>query len=270
MLFNIIMFQIGEEYQRGLYKKCCESVLREFPNDNIIIFHSFEEVFERYPALKEEYFSYHAFLERINKDIFYSSDLIRLLLTKYIDNMIYLDSDIYLHRNSNFREELIKNMPEKFVFTNLAPGYNFFYSKHESKKLKEWMSRAFAGDIYYSDDIATNYYPGFYNDEVVFYNQDKKPKFTHFNGLVPLKKGIVKNFYILKDCSSLEKLNELAYDETAIFYDNKLYHNNTNWAIQNTFDFNKTLPDISINDILALMNYRYNISFYNDITDIIN
>ena len=40
--------------------------------------------------------------------------------------MIYLDSDIYLHRNSNFREEFIKNMPEKFVFTNLSPGYNFF------------------------------------------------------------------------------------------------------------------------------------------------
>ena len=51
MKFNIVKIMVGTDKlldEDTLYKHCHESVQKEFPDDNIIIFHSFEEIERKY------------------------------------------------------------------------------------------------------------------------------------------------------------------------------------------------------------------------------
>ena len=56
---NIVLFHAGKYddcnwHKHSLFEKCYKSVEKEFKNDNIIIYHSVEQVFYDYPSIKED------------------------------------------------------------------------------------------------------------------------------------------------------------------------------------------------------------------------
>ena len=120
MKFNIVLFNIGIQYKFcNLYKRCLESIKKEFPEDNIIIFRSFEEIEKQY-YIPDCYWKRNAFQKM------FLTDYYRLCLSKYIDNMLYIDSDIFVYEG--FRDEIINNIQDK-DFVMFGPGHYLFFSK---------------------------------------------------------------------------------------------------------------------------------------------
>ncbi|MBR6612007.1 MAG: hypothetical protein IKK93_07205 [Campylobacter sp.] len=251
--FNVVIFHIGDSFKLDIYKKCLDSIRREFKDDNIIIFSSLDEIFEKYPGLKEEFYSYDKFFELIDNNLYYSLDLMRLLLAKRIPNMMYIDSDIYLPKNSNLKQVILKNIPEKCTFLSLDIGHHFFYCKKFPPSLGEWIDKAFAGGLYYSDDMAVDRYDGFYTESTQMLDKKIVPPFIHFKGLVHIKNGLLKKIFIINECDSIEDLNKIAYDDTAILYNNIFYHNYTGWVHQPLYNLNLSESEISLDDILNVM-----------------
>lgn len=251
--FNVVIFQIGDSFKLNIYKKCLRSIHREFKDDNIIIFSSLDEIFGKYPGLKEEFYSYDKFLKLIDNNLYYSLDLMRLLLAKRIPNMMYIDSDIYLPKNSNLKQTILKNIPKKCTFLSLDVGHRFFYCKKFPPSLGEWINKAFDGRPYYSDDIAVAQNDGFYTESTQMLDKKIVPPFIHFLGLGLIKIGILKKIFIINECDSIEDLNKIAYDDTAILYNNIFYHNRTGWVCQPLYNFNLSESEISLVDILNIM-----------------
>lgn len=134
--FNIVIFQIGDFYNRAtLYNNCIKSIREEFPNDNIMIFHSLEEIEEKYYIPHNEY--YDKFVKQ--QDIMAILDYVRVYLTNYISDMIYIDSDIMVY--SGFRNYLIKKINEnkKYVFIRFQLGTSLFYCKEKSEKINDFI-----------------------------------------------------------------------------------------------------------------------------------
>lgn len=118
MKFNIIKIMVGTDKlldEDTLYKHCHDSVLKEFPDDNIIIFRSFEEIEQKYGIPHFE----HSYIRFI-------SDYYRIQLTKYIDNYLYLDHDIM--PLPGFRNELIR-IAENNNSAFGVDGFYIIYSK---------------------------------------------------------------------------------------------------------------------------------------------
>lgn len=130
MKFNIVKIMVGTDKlldEDTLYKHCHDSVLKEFPDDNIIIFHSFEEIERKYNIPHFE-----------GKNLCFSSDYYRIQLAKYIDNYLYLDQDIMIF--PGFRNELIRLAENNNSIFGCA-GYSLIYSKNKNNlsEAVEWL-----------------------------------------------------------------------------------------------------------------------------------
>ena len=138
MKFNIILFHIGLYDERKsdylkIFSECFNSVLNEFYQDNIIIFHSFEEIFKQFPQIEDQIKTKYAEFWETTTDFRYKTDLIRVLLTQIYENMIYIDADIYIFKG--FRESLINQInlevnKDKLLYILPIQNLSIFYCKH--------------------------------------------------------------------------------------------------------------------------------------------
>ncbi len=141
----------AEKY--SLYKKCYDSVLKEFKNDNILVFHSIDEIFEKYPQMKKIIDNNKDFLEfqeKFLKSYFAAYlDLIRLLFTYFLNDYLYLDSDIYVL--PTFKKELVNRIKNNKVFYFYEQsGISCFYSKRFTpslQKLFKKFNKSYLNDV---------------------------------------------------------------------------------------------------------------------------
>lgn len=183
----------------SLYQKCYNSQLKEFKNDNLIVIHSFEELFEKFPLLhslitENSNFNY----QFTNMSIFEQADLIRFLLTSILDDYFYLDSDIYCCEG--FREKL-QNIIEKYSNKNLifccnGRGMQLFYNRKKrsfTKQEKNFFGKTYTSDYYFELES------GILNhSDTTHISPDEYLPHLHYQGLAKLSKAVriekVKSF----------------------------------------------------------------------------
>ena len=206
MVFNVVLFHIGDGFNETLesynenkniiYKKCYDSVKTEFKNDNIMVFYSFEEVFNKFKRLRNLYNKYQTFLNlsRVkNAGCYYSLDLLRALLTLFISNMVYIDSDI----------EVCPGLRNYLLDFNRSNGTilisylttSFFFSKNPSKEYIKFIDKAFNDNYYFNDvDSLKKFY--IKNNEVVI-DSMINGYLHHFNSMAEFKK--INSIYLIKN-----------------------------------------------------------------------
>ena len=123
MRFNIVLFHFKNvSLKIDLYKKCYDSIEKAFPKDNIIVFNSIDEVYEKYN------------IPKISTEFLFETDYVRLYLSKYLKNMIWFDSDIDLSPCPGFRNiilSIIKSNPDK-DFISFSNAIGCFFSRKEN------------------------------------------------------------------------------------------------------------------------------------------
>lgn len=160
LVFNVILLHIGETFddRKESFKedhpvlfKCFESVKKEFKDDNIIVFHSYEEIFEKFLEIKEVIDKkYLKFFYNKNTPENFKTDLIRILLTKYYENMLYIDADTYIEEG--FKAKLLKILKkdDETLFYIFSASISLFFSKTFFEKINIFL-RLFEND-YNGDD----------------------------------------------------------------------------------------------------------------------
>lgn len=223
---NIVCFHIGHPYDEtldsyydfpsSLYRKCFESLKKEFKDDNILVFHSFEEIFQKFPTLQEEYYTYNFLkINHVqNGGPYFKSDLVRSLLTKYLENMVYIDSDIEILPGT--RDAILKKYNENGIMYIPYGTICFFLSKHKSESYLRFMSDAFNDLNYVGDLWATNKHLK-YDDEIKRWDD---LKVRHFYALRRVS-AEVNNFLIIKECCN----------HSVQFIKKNIINNNKNIAI---------------------------------------
>lgn len=235
MVFNVILFHIGDGFDETLdsynenkniiYKKCYNSVKAEFKDDNITIFHSFEEVFNKFKRLRNLYNKYQTFLNLSivkNAGCYYSLDLLRALLTLFIPNMVYIDSDIEVC--PGLRNYLLEFNKSKNIMLISYYTTSFFFSKNPCKEYIKFIDKAFNDDYYFNDvDSLKKFY--IKNDEVII-DPLINGYLHHFNSIVEFQKitdiYLIKKDKILTD-DYLKSLN--IKDNILLAFSNKIYNN---------------------------------------------
>lgn len=154
---NIVLLHFGkyDERQNGykaIWSKCYDSVKLEFKDDKIYVFHSLEEVFKEFPDIKSKFFSYTNFLDTFGIDEnknYYFTDLIRLLLTNVLDDMLYIDADIYIKKGF---KKICKNIIKNIDYFFNGECFYLFYSKHKHPDINNFINKVFIanykGDMY--------------------------------------------------------------------------------------------------------------------------
>ena len=264
---TIIIFHIGDDYKDDynnkniLLKKCFKSIKREFKSHNIIVFHSFEEILEKFPLmrndLKEKRFE--SFLASKSPQL--KTDLYRILLTKYIDDMIYMDSDVYINRGQG--ENLINYLIEKSKYNNFI--YHtmtcFFYSKKYTNSVEPFLDTF---DEKYTSDLDSLGQSKIYenSDVLDIKNETGNTYFNHYTGwnyTFYFEKGF--KFVI----SSKDFSDDLNYYCPISFYNIeknslKCIHLSHRWIADHFFN-----EDISIIDFLSFENRFDLIAMYKNI-----
>ena len=147
MKFNIILFQFGTVSTKiDLYKKCFDSVQKAFPKDNIHVFYSPEEVYEKYNIPKKD-----------TPHLLFETDYLRLYLSKFFKNLLWLDSDIDLGPCKGFRNlilSIIKSNKDK-DFISFANSIGCFYSRKENTIINSILENF---DFTVGDNIIRNQY----------------------------------------------------------------------------------------------------------------
>lgn len=123
MKFNIVLFHFKNvSLKIDLYRKCYNSIKTAFPKDNIIVFNDINEVYAKYN------------IPKISTDFLFETDYVRLYLSKYIKNMLWIDSDIDLSPCNGFRNILLSiiksNMDQDFI--SFSNGISCFFSRKEN------------------------------------------------------------------------------------------------------------------------------------------
>ncbi len=183
---NVVLFHIGIYDERQpdyiekypLFKKCYDSVLREFSNDNIIIFHNIEEVFKKYAALKSIIYSNYIKFWK-NNTLTIQLDLVRYLLTFFIKDMVYIDSDIYVY--DGFKKSLLFEKDKLFYFNGGTTS--LFYSKGPSPSIGCFLN-SFKKESYYNDWFEIQMCDFSKAKDIAYIEFDK---YTHFAGLQFIK-----------------------------------------------------------------------------------
>lgn len=155
---NIVLLHFGKYDERRpdyelIWNKCYESVKLEFKTDKIYVFHSLEEVFNEFPEIKPKFFSYIDFLNTFGIDEnknYYFTDLIRLLLTNFLDDMLYIDADIYIKKG--FRK-ICKNIIKNIDYFFNGQCFYIFYSKHKHSDINNFIDKIFT--VNYKGDIVS-------------------------------------------------------------------------------------------------------------------
>lgn len=278
---NIVCFHIGHPYDEtldgyydfpsNLYRKCFESLKKEFKDDNILIFYSFEEIFEKFPTLQEEYYKYNFLkLNHVqNGGPYYKADLIRALLTKYLENMVYIDSDIEILPGT--RDAILKKYDENGIMYIPYDTTCFFLSKHKSESYMKFISEAFNASDYMNDTDAIKKHLK-YDDEIKRWND---LGLRHYYALRNVS-AEVNDFLVIKEHSNysvqLIRKNIIKNNKNiAIIYTNK---NNVKTLC--TYYGEYYFGDgglVNIQDIIDYMNYYrhidLNIEHYTNLIEII-
>ena len=217
--FNVILLHIGICDERKfhypeLYSKCFESIKIEFKNDNIIIFHSFEEIFKQFPQIEDQIKTKYAEFWETTTDFRYKTDLIRFLLISFYDNLLYLDADVFVYKN--FRTDLIeqinKEIDNKYLYLT-DDHANIFYCKHFFPELNLFLN-TFTED--YGGDKSL----------IVLRDVDKVSYVHslcfHFEYLWFLKKHITNKtkVYLINDASFFDDKNYKSCDDTLFYFIN--------------------------------------------------
>lgn len=260
-MFNVVLFHIDDydetyPYYKSLYQKCYESVLREFKNDNIIVFHNYNECFNKYPKLKK-------IIDTRFSNFFYDNeqatqlkvDLLRLLLSIFLENYLYIDSDIYI--SSGFKkllENKINNPENKNkVFFNIEKNtIAIFYIKKYFNELNKLL-QFFADNTYQYDTIALAK-SDFYQSNKVCDSSDTY-NYYHYCCLHYLYQYICHDYYLEYD--KVDNFNKIISKNKNIFCffpENKfgvIYHDKNNVFYYGIND------DITLDDILGCFNIRH-------------
>ena len=257
---NIVLFHIDDYNNKNiLLKKCFKSIKREFKGHHIIVFHSFEEILEKFPQmrndLKEKRFE--SFLSS-NKVLVYLIDLYRILLTKYIDDMIYMDSDIYFSPGSG--KKLINYF--KSINENLICCWStcLFYSKKYTDSIESLLNCF--DENYTSDSDALKLSKIDEEPDYINANLLEDNSITHFMSL-----DIIKNFKLIKtdiifdiniNHINFDDFNDIKLHETTCFYSQKfkkaivvVVTEDKQWPV--FYDFNY---EVSFDDFLNALNNK--------------
>lgn len=155
---NIVLLHFGKYDERQpdyelIWNKCYDSVKLEFKDDKIYVFHSLEEVFKEFPDIKSKFFSYTNFLDTFGIDEnknYYFTDLIRLLLTNVLDDMLYIDADIYIKKGF---KKICKNIIKNIDYFFQGQCFYIFYSKHKHSDINNFIDKIFT--VNYKGDFAS-------------------------------------------------------------------------------------------------------------------
>ena len=204
---NIVCFHIGYPYDEtldnyydfpsSLYRKCFESLKKEFKDDNILVFHSFEEIFQKFPMLQEEYYTYDFLkINHVqNGGPYFKANLVRALLTKYLENMVYVDSDIEIIHGT--RDAILKKYNENGIMYIPYDTACFFLSKHKSESYLRFISKAFNNSDYINDVEAIKNHLK-YDDEIKRWND---LELRHYYALRNVS-AEVSDFLVIKEHSN--------------------------------------------------------------------
>lgn len=213
-----------------LFKKCYDRIVDEFKGDKIYIFHSLKEIYDTFPEFEEKYKRYNKFLESANYSPLICNDIIRLLLSHFIDDYVYIDSDIYIHKGfKNYLLERIKD-DTKLVMFNYG-STSICYCKERFPELDEFMDKIF-NDVNYTYDSEMNNKYGLAKVPGVEDTIAGRAMEAHFYSLFTIRK-YVKKFLIFSgkdrdtEAFAVDKLSNykedaaIATDTWIAFKDNK-------------------------------------------------
>lgn len=150
--YTLVQFNIDASqtiFDTELYRVCRQSVIDNVEFDNYLNFSSIAEIYDYFPMIVVDCKKYEEFLEAHRNSLVYLVDLVRIALTKYIKNIIYIDSDIEI------LSKLSKNdYTDNFVL--FKPGTDFFFSKEfgEVQKLcLEYLNKNYTNDYNFYKNI---------------------------------------------------------------------------------------------------------------------
>ena len=264
MIFNVILLHIGETFddrkesfkeEHPVLFKCFESVKKEFKDGNIIVFYSYEEIFEKFPNLKniiDKKYSKFFYDKNIQEN--YKTDLIRILLTQYYENMLYLDADVYIDKG--FKAKLLKIVKkEKAIFFVIYKGLCSFYSRKYFEKINVFL-KLFEGD--YKGDENGMQRCNFKDLEEVSF----KYRFNYFSLHHPncsYLRGKYKNIYLLPENITIDQIYNIERRIQDLKECGAFVQYKNNIIIFKAIDGNVHISDIgdkiSIDDYLRELNF---------------
>ena len=292
--FNVVLFHEGKYDERNmdyllkypLYKKCYDSVLSEFKEDNVKVYHSYDDIFIDYPEIKREINE--KYLDFFNsRNALINFDLIRTLLIKYVNNLLYIDSDIYI--KPGFKAALLDNISHS---TKLAliqfESMGMFFSKSFSENFNLLLERF---NNNYTWDIPEIKLSGILNTEDIgSISSDLQKYFSHYGALGIVQQHDAK-FYKLAEHYSLNMKYEEVYTSSynVVYFENDkiiLFINNNDgfvnfYTVDDYITINDFLTTVGISsqtsnvvnntkkDILCIMPQRLEINYCPE-TDSIN
>lgn len=218
---NVFLFHFGRYDDRQenfkakypLYYKCFEQIKNEFKDDNIVVFYSYDDVYKKFPQIKVDLEKYNDFLSAIQADV-YRLDLVRCLMTKYCEDMLYLDSDVYIE--NGFKESLLENIKNSWsdLFFE-SDTMAVFYSRKPAPIINVLLKRFTKNYTYDIDEIKLSKI----NTLKSKGNFDRsKLEYIHYGGL-----GFLKT----SDVSSIEKVDDSVFSfKPEITNQEKLYLTN--------------------------------------------
>lgn len=220
---NIVLFHAGKYddcnwHKHCLFEKCYKSVEREFKNDNIIIYHSVEQVFYDYPSIKEDCNNFNFFSHLPENDPI-KFDVLRIYLTKYITNMLYLDSDIVVY--NGFREDIIKynneNTQDIFIPKCLDfYGLYILFSKKYNKDFINHFYQLFINDEY-KNDLQGLMHNDFYKSNFIKWMPFDTLRYDHYHSLETIRHDLKHIFLVDEFCRDDAEYKLLPDDDLAIF-----------------------------------------------------
>lgn len=150
--YTLVQFNIDASqtiFDTELYNVCRQSVIDNVEFDNYLNFSSLAEIYDYFPMIESDCKEYEEFLEAHYNVLIYLLDIVRMALTKYIKNIIYIDSDIQI------LSKLSKNdYTDNFVL--FKPGTDFFFSKEfgEVQKLcLKYLNKNYTNDYDFYKNI---------------------------------------------------------------------------------------------------------------------
>lgn len=220
---NVVLFHMGLYNEKNysdlpLLKKCNDRIIHEFSGDTFYIFHSLKEIYATFEGFQEEYEKYQKFLENAYFNLTVTNDLVRMLLSHYLNDYVYIDSDIYIH--PGFKNYLLSKIKDDTKLVMFQYGStSIMYCKERFNELDNFIDQIFNDDNYSYDCVMNNKYdlteiPGV---EPTIIGREME---AHFYGLFTIR-DYVKRFLIISgeendnEEKALEYLDK--YDEqTAI------------------------------------------------------
>ena len=201
--YTLVQFNIDSfpgHFDTELYSVCRQSVIDNVEFDNYLNFSSVNEIYDYFPMIISDCKDHEELLE-VHNNLIYLLDIVRMALTKYIKNMIYIDSDIKVLSKLN------KNSyTDDFIL--FKQGTDFFFSKQFGKTQSlclEYLNKDYKNDFdFYQTILSKDLEP-------------KKCDFTEYYGLMVDYSRIVICLTTLAIDEAIEHYIENHSSENIIF-----------------------------------------------------